>query len=140
MRKFVSINQLTIVIGVVTARLQQVDPSDCRWVTGTSVEAFADLAIKFKIPSAENVSKLFAKGISQSICLNEKGILGTLSKALVLEESVFEKLPRNVNKEALRKYNAGLSELKKSLETGKIKAALKAQGMISEAVKELLIL
>lgn len=125
------------VIGVVTARLQQVDPTDCGWVTRVSVEAFSDLALKFKISSAKEVSQLFAKAISGGTCREEKDLLEVLSRALSLEVNVAKRIPSNANPEARKRVASGLEELENAVSTHNIKAALRAQGMIAEAVKDL---
>ncbi len=125
------------VIGAATIRLQQVDPGDCSWVTKTSVEAFADLALRFKLSSAEEVNKLFAKAVSSGICQKREALVEILSKALSLEEAVVKQIPPETNPEAQRRLASGLEELAKSLKAGSLGKALEAQGRIAEAVKTL---
>lgn len=125
------------IIGAVTVRLQQIDPSDCDWVTRISVETFADLALKFKISSAKEVSQLFGIIIIDGICRKEKDLLEILSRALLLETDIAEKIPSEANPEARKRFISGLEELKNGIETGNIKIALRAQGMIAEAAKDL---
>ena len=125
------------IIGAVTVRLQQIDPSDCSWVTRISVEAFADLALKFRLSSAKEVSQLFAKAISGRICREKKDLLELLSRALSLETDVAKQIPPEANREARKKFNSGIEELTKGIKTRNIRVALRAQGMIAEAVKDL---
>jgi hypothetical protein len=125
------------IIGVVTVRLQQIDPADCDWVTRLSVETFADLALKFKISRAKKTSQLFAKTVSSGVCREKKDLLKVLSQALLLEKEVAQQLPTEVNPEAMKRYKLALKELKKGVETLNIKMALMAQGKIAESVKDL---
>jgi len=126
------------VIGAVTARMQAVSPFDCDWVTKNSVEAFADLAFKFKISSAKNVSRLFAKAISNRICGGTKYLMEVLSQALSLELDVLKRLPRDVNPDGKKMFGSGVEDLKRSIKGNKVKAAIRAQGLISEAAQSLL--
>jgi hypothetical protein len=127
------------VIGAVTARIQEVAPFDCDWVTKVSVEAFADLALKYKISSAKKVNQLFVKAISNRICCGKKELMKVLSEAISLEEDILKHLPRDVNPDAGKRFGSGIEELKKSIKTGKVKAAIRAQGLISEAARGLLV-
>jgi hypothetical protein len=125
------------IIGAVTVRLQQVDPTDCGWVTRNSVEAFADLALKFEISSAKEVNQLFAKAVSSGLCREEKGLLEILPQALSLEMDIAKQIPSKANPEAVKTFRSGLEDLEKAIKTGDIKAALGAQGVIAEAAKDL---
>ncbi len=126
------------VIGVVTARLQQVDPSDCSWMARVSVKTFADLALKYKISSAKEVSQLFAKAISRGICSRKKDLIEILSQALLLETAILKEVPSDdANPDALKRFISGLEEFEKSIKTHELKGAIRAQGMIAEAVKDL---
>ncbi len=127
--------EVNTVIGVVTARLQEVDPADCGWVTRASVESFADLALKFGISSAKEVSQLFAKAVSGGACREEKGLLEILRRALPLEVDVARQIPRGADPQARKRFASGLKDLEQALETRNIKAALRAQGVIAEAAK-----
>lgn len=127
----------SIIIGAVTARLQQVDPADCGWVTRTSVEVFADLALKVNIDLAKEVSRLFAETVSRELCGQEKELYEVLSRALSLESDVERQLAASVDEEARGRFISSLKELEKAINARQIKEALKAQGMISEAVRDL---
>ena len=126
-----------IVIGAVTARFQQIDPVDCGWVSRASVEAFADLSIKYEISIAKETSQLFAKIISDSICCRKKKLLEILSQALKLEVNIAERIPSEADSNARKRFISSLEELEKSIKRGKVKAALRAQGMIAEAANDL---
>lgn len=62
-----------------------------------------------------------------------------LSEAISLEEDILKHLPRDANPEARKRFGSGIEELKKSIKTGKVKAAIRAQGLISEAARGLLV-
>jgi hypothetical protein len=125
------------VLGAVTARMQAVSPFDCDWVTKNSVEAFADLAHEFKIDSAKKVSRFFAGEIRNRVCGGNKYLMEVLSKAQTMESDVLKSLPRGVDPDARKAFGAGMEELKRSIKEKNVKAAVKAQGAVSEAVTAL---
>ena len=124
------------VIGAVTARLQVVEPTDCGWVTRNSVEVFADLARKFKVDSAKKVSQLFAKSVSRGTCSDKSELLRIFSQALKLEEEVGKSIGEAADAGAQKRFFAALKELAQAIKKRDIKAALQAQGVISEAAKD----
>lgn len=126
------------IIGAVTVRMQAVSPFDCDWVTKNSVEAFADLAHELKIDSARKVSRLFAKEISNRVCCGMKHLMEVLQKALPMEEDVLKRLPRKVDAGAKKAFSSGVEELKKSIKARNVKAAVRAQGLVSDAATALL--
>lgn len=125
------------IIGVVTVRIKQVDPSDCGWVARRSVEAFADLALKYEIPSAKEVSQLFAKAITAGVCRDRKEFLEVLKRALSLEVDAAKGIPRKANPEAQKMFATGLDELEISIKNRDVENALRAQGRISEVLENL---
>jgi hypothetical protein len=122
-------------LGAVTVRILQVRPSDCNWVTRISVEAFADLAMKFKIRIAKDISELFARAISTGACCNKKELLEILTKALSLEKDMVKQLPDDIAKEVKQNFVNCLKELEKNIKDQNINAALRIQGKIAELVK-----
>jgi len=114
-----------------------VDPSDCRWETRISVEAFADLAQKHRIFVAAEVSKLFAKAVSQGTCGEKRELLEILSRALPLERAVIERIPSAANREARRKFASSLEKLGRAIEERDVESSLRAQGRIAEAAGDL---
>ncbi|MCP5104366.1 MAG: PKD domain-containing protein [bacterium] len=125
-------------LGALTVRLLQVDPADCGWVTRTSVEVFADFNFQFKNTAANKLNGLFADAVTNEVCNDDKKMLSILSEALSLEKNMMENLPAGAISETTAKIKAAIEALEKNINNGDLKAALKSQGELTTAVKELL--
>lgn len=125
------------VIGALTTRLQQVDPADPGWVTKASVMAFADLGPRFRIAAADRVRGLFARTVAERIRGERRMLSEVLSEALTLEREVHKQIPPEADGAARKAFRTGLDKLERAVKRGDMRAALRAQGMIADAAKDL---
>jgi hypothetical protein len=125
------------VIGALTAQLRQVDPSDCGWVLRSTVEAFSDLAARHRLPQALEVSRFFAAQLSGGLCCDKQATLRMLGDAYQRERVLLAMLPAIVPAEDRDAYARSLHDLGEALEQGRLQAALRAQGMLAVATRDL---
>lgn len=125
-------------IGGLTLRLLQVDPADCDWVGREAVEVFADFNFRFKDVNADSLRKIFAEGVFRNFCQEDSILKSTLGEALDLQKQMMDKLLSMAQPDTSAKLKSAMDKLELALQKGDIKAALKAEGEFTQAVKELL--
>jgi hypothetical protein len=126
------------VIGANTFLVRIVSPGNCRSIMKRAASVYAQIAFRYRSPSAFQLVEIIGDGLKKGICRNLKDALKWKRTIFDLEKKIGDELREFATARTVESYFAAIKVLDEALTTGNLEDVVIAQGKILKLLEKLI--